>query len=1059
MEDEAEQLAAEPAEAAVRRPHTVGSQPLLERRPRRRDDVEELAAPGDGRAVLLHPDEGRYLELSASEAAIWGLLDGTRTVEDLIGEMLRASPPLGPDRVGQALLRFAREGLLTGAAWGPGIPGRRGLVCGRIDAHERLDKAFRVFVGFFLIFLPFCGLVFLRGLMAEPGLHLIPKGGSVWGLLLAAWFAVCWRQVVVGCAILVSGRDIPCWGLGFSSGVPSLFVDRSGMLLAGRAAQAGALLAGLWAPLSMAGIAALALQLHPPPLPEPFLAQLVTVGLLMLFLDVSPIYDTDGCRLYQMLLGREGLRDKAFALFSRKWTGKLRGEKLSEEERALFLYAAAGMVWALLALKLGVHLYGDLSSGPARQLFTEGPALSRVALAGVLAGILGASFYALALVVWIPISCFVRPLGRRVLATLVTPLAAMLSLGLVMFCDAAMARMVCGIAGFITMFPLMRARKTFQGSPVGAAVFALGLFAGVRSLTWAAGAAAHAGLLAAWMPSSSAIGVATRLSSVLLLLAAWHLRREASLVPAARFESALLTGIVPVLLAVAGFGLWRNPSVFGLLDALDLVAGVGVALAAVGPICIHAASPACHFWRPLGLSLLALAAAGAFGFTIEPGTWPETGSIRWEVAAWPLAIAAAVATRLWVDHQWRRPVGFPRVANAGSGQRQMLLLAAQVLVNNIVALFAMGLGERKAEAMVRAFNRLAERELKGEALLVNRELDVAGWEERDAAWLIGVLKRTLDLLEESIVKRAGRRFASWARTTAMGDLYWFEQELLRHYMPESFPAGASEVAAADRLDEISRVPFFSRLAESEFSALMRVVRLERYHAGDRVVRQGDPADRFYVVARGELTVLREDPSGHAEPLGHLVIGDCFGESAFVSSGRRAASVVACEDVELYTLGRGDLERLMGGGESIAGLLEMLVRYGGFLRTIPALSVLPAAEIGKLAARLEAEQHPANKVLLKSDDPIDRLYLVQDGRVAVLDAPDKGARKRLDTLTTGQCFGERALLEEMKSGPSLVAEARSRVLTLAREEFRRVMREYLASYETLEDLATPRAELR
>ncbi|MBI3892415.1 MAG: cyclic nucleotide-binding domain-containing protein [Candidatus Wallbacteria bacterium] len=1052
-----------PVEAApaVRRPHTVGSQPLLERRPRRREDVEEVSSrtTGPSHCVLLHPDEGRYLELAPWEGAIWHLLDGSRTVADLIVGALAFEPPLGPDRVGQAVLRLAREGLLAGGNWGPARPPRRGLVCGRIEAGARLDKAFRVFVGFFLVFLPVAGLLFLKGSLAGHGLHLIPAGGSVWGLLAALLLIVSWRQLVLGCAVLLSGRDIPSWGLGFSGWVPSLYVDRTSMLLASRGARYSVLVAGLWAPLAAAGVASLAMQLNPPPLPVHFLLQLVTVGLLLLFVDVSPVYDTDGSRLYQMLLGHEALRDRAFALFSRKWTGKLRGERLSKEERELFLYAAAGMVWALAALKIGAHLWGDLSGGPAGLILSDGPVLSRLALAGVLAGVLGAFFYALALVVWIPASCFVRPLGRRVLATLVTPFAAMLSVGLVMFCDPAMARLVCGVAGFISMFPLLRARKTFQGSPVGAAVFSLGLFAGVRSLTWAAGALQHAGLGAAWMPSLASIGIVTRLSSLLLVVAAWHFLREGALVPRTKLENALLTGLTPLLAAVAAFGLWHRHDLFGLLDALDLVSGVGVALAAVGPILVHSASPACHFWRPLGLALLALAAAGAFGFTFEPGSWPETGSTRWEVAAWPLAIAAAVASRLWVDHQWRRPVGFPRTANTATGEREMLVVAAQVLVNNLIALFTLGLGERKGESVVRAFNRSAEREMKGEALLVSRELDVAGWEEHDAAWLVGVLKKTLDLLEQAMLQRAGRRFTAWARGTSMGDLYWFEQELLRHYLPDCFPASAGEVSAADRLDEIARVPFFARLGEAEFSSLMRVVRLERYHAGDRVVRQGEQADRFYVVARGELTVLREDPSGHEEALGHLVAGDCFGESAFVSSGRRSASVVACEDVELYTLGRGDLEKLMSGGDAIAGLLELLVRYGGFLRNIPMLSVLPAAEIGKLAARLQSDQHAANKVLLKAGEPLDRLWLVQDGRVAVLDANEKQGRSRTATLTTGQCIGERALLGEVKTGPSLMAEARSRVLTLTREEFDRVLREFLGSYETLEDLATTRAELQ
>ena len=73
-------------------------------------------------------------------------------------------------------------------------------------------------------------------------------------------------------------------------------------------------------------------------------------------------------------------------------------------------------------------------------------------------------------------------------------------------------------------------------------------------------------------------------------------------------------------------------------------------------------------------------------------------------------------------------------------------------------------------------------------------------------------------------------------------------------------------------------------------------------AGETILEQGDEADRFYVIAGGEVTVTRRSPEGEDVALATLGPGQFFGEIGLLAETRRTATVRAVDDVELLSLG-------------------------------------------------------------------------------------------------------------------------------------------------------------
>jgi CRP-like cAMP-binding protein len=138
------------------------------------------------------------------------------------------------------------------------------------------------------------------------------------------------------------------------------------------------------------------------------------------------------------------------------------------------------------------------------------------------------------------------------------------------------------------------------------------------------------------------------------------------------------------------------------------------------------------------------------------------------------------------------------------------------------------------------------------------------------------------------------------------------------------------------VEVLERVPLFEGLPRSDLERIAQLVKPRQLSAGEFLFREGDTGDKFYVVFRGAVEILKERPLGDHERLAVHREGGAFGEMALLNDAPRSASVRAAEDTQLLTVSREDFSSLLGGESLTVRLMR------GLAKALRALDVRFAA---------------------------------------------------------------------------------------------------------------------
>jgi putative ABC transport system ATP-binding protein len=106
---------------------------------------------------------------------------------------------------------------------------------------------------------------------------------------------------------------------------------------------------------------------------------------------------------------------------------------------------------------------------------------------------------------------------------------------------------------------------------------------------------------------------------------------------------------------------------------------------------------------------------------------------------------------------------------------------------------------------------------------------------------------------------------------------------------------------------LARCDIFHHLTPRSLTDMADQLEPEQVLEGTRVIREGDPGDRFYLIRQGVVSVRRGPDDTEVARLSE---GEFFGETALLTGQPRNASIVALTDTILYSLSQEKFQQAM-----------------------------------------------------------------------------------------------------------------------------------------------------
>jgi HlyB family type I secretion system ABC transporter len=266
---------------------------------------------------------------------------------------------------------------------------------------------------------------------------------------------------------------------------------------------------------------------------------------------------------------------------------------------------------------------------------------------------------------------------------------------------------------------------------------------------------------------------------------------------------------------------------------------------------------------------------------------------------------------------------------------------------------------------------------------------------------------------------------------------------------------------------LRRSEIFRFLPDEHFDKLRALLQEEQYDFGDLIVKQGQPANAFYILLSGRARVVKTTANNGEEiVLATLRPGDSFGEAALIEGGTRSATVRCSTSVEVLRLDRADFLALAKSVPELEQHVQLTRRartLQSFLYEFSNFGRLPTPALREMIQKLERVHFDKGNLIIKQGDAAGPMYILEKGRARAF-SQNNGARRNLAFYRDGDFFGELSILNGSPRAASVEAYSDCELLALNPEavrslkqsfpEFGKLLEERLAQYKAETEARVP-----
>jgi cAMP-dependent protein kinase regulator len=215
---------------------------------------------------------------------------------------------------------------------------------------------------------------------------------------------------------------------------------------------------------------------------------------------------------------------------------------------------------------------------------------------------------------------------------------------------------------------------------------------------------------------------------------------------------------------------------------------------------------------------------------------------------------------------------------------------------------------------------------------------------------------------------------------------------------------------------------FAGADKPEVSQALHEGKYQDFAAGAVIIKQGDPADAFYVLVSGKVEVIRTNSRGQQEDPIPLGAGAYFGEIGLLHNVPRTATVrvTSTGPATTLVLSAEAFRKIIAASdmisEEIASVMRKRTTSNQLHQLVRQSTIL---QLGSMLHGFSPTRFSAGQTIICEGDPADAFYILYRGE-ALVSHPGKNGPEHVATLHPGDYFGETGLLHNTPRNATVTA---------------------------------------